>query len=91
MFEAKDLSLTEPAAQSFEDQDLRVIVTNHLFGHILNAWWVIALDRYQPGDIEGVLTDDIRTGFSGPFETYGQAAFAAKEWFFPDTNLDARF
>jgi hypothetical protein len=77
-------SLTDPFTQALEDDDLQVLVTNHLWGHPLYSWWVIALDKYNPADIEGVLTDDIRPGLDGPYNTFEEALVVAKKWFVMD-------
>ncbi len=52
------------------------IVTNHLFGESLYSWWIIEVSRYEPGDIDGVLMDDIRAGIHGPFATKPDAMHA---------------
>lgn len=56
-----------------EDGSVAYVAYNHVSGYPLYAWWVIAVSVYEPGEIEGTLTDDIRSAIAGPFASEAEA------------------
>ncbi len=71
------------------DREHAVYLINYLFGVPLYAFYVLELERFQEGEIEGALMT-VPFQFFGPFDTFAEAVTLTQSLCKPDTQVDAK-
>ena len=86
---ATDYEITQVNEQMFFIADDCVVTfSNHLFGVPLYGWYVIIIERFEVGDIQGLLMT-FPVEFLGPLGSYEEAEICARSYM-DDTPMNSQ-